>query len=133
MKKNKKQKKFLIICAIVIFIVVLCITLVVFISIDNTKGVIELRSKADDIYEWQYEIKDKKIVKYVEKKKYGDFEDKHGGNITEKYIFKSLKPGKTTIKFTSVNKNNKSYLDIKTYEAKVDKKLHLTITETKNE
>ncbi len=64
-------------------------------------------------------------------KTYGDFDDKHGGNITEKYTFKSLKPGNTIITFTSVNKNNKSFLDIKTYEAKVDKKLRLTITEVK--
>lgn len=128
---NKFKKKFSIICSIILFLIAVCIALVL-ITRDTTKDSVRLETHSYEIYEWKYEIGDKKIVKFEEKKRSGDFEDKHGGAITETYIFKSLKPGKTTITFTFVNKNNKSYGEIKKYEVKVDKKNNLSITEVAN-
>ena len=124
--KNNKKRKFIFIGLIILLICVLCV-IILFFTKDRTISTVKLETQTNDIYEWEYKIDNKKIVKFVERKRSGDFDDKGSGIITEKYIFKALKPGKTTITFTFVNKNNKSFGEIKTYKAVVDKKLHLTI------
>ena len=129
MKKNK-ESIIRIICAVILFIIIIVVILSMILR-DNSKKSVDLGTTFNDIYEWKYEIADKKIVKLYKKNTFGDLEGKNNGIITERYIFKGLKKGKTTITFTQVNKNNKSWGIIKEYEAVVDKKLKLTINEKK--
>ena len=125
-----KEKKSIIIFGIILLIIVIIVSLI-FIFRDNSKGVIKLETHENGIYEWKYEIKNKKIVRFDKKEKLGDSEDKNGGLILERYTFKALKPGKTTIKFTFINTKNGSYDEIKKYGVVVDKKLNINITEKK--
>ena len=61
--------------------------------------------------------------------RFGDIDGKTNGNITEKYYFKALKPGKTKLNFTFTNTKNGSYLDKKYYIVKVDKIKNISIEE----
>lgn len=117
-------------------IVILIITIIVIgfiISCVNKKSgfaSIDLETHANEVSEWQYKIEDDSIVAFHNKNRTGDLEGKTmQGIIYERYTFKSLKPGKTTIKFTFINKNNKSFGEIKEYNVVVDKRLKITIKE----
>ena len=55
-------------------------------------------------YEWQYEIEDESIVKFVKNKNINkETELVEGGRVDINYVFKGLKEGKTTITFKYVN------------------------------
>ena len=129
------MKKRLVILIILLIIFLLIIILSVFYFFTNDKDIsfVTFKTNVNEIYEWKYDIENNKIIKFIEKKQFGDVDNKNGGNITEKYYFKALKTGKTNLTFTFTNTGNGSYLDTKYYLVKVDKKLRLTITEIKNE
>lgn len=55
-------------------------------------------------YEWEYEIADESIVKFVKNKNINkETELVEGGRVDINYVFKGLKEGKTTITFKYVN------------------------------
>ena len=56
-------------------------------------------------YKWEYEIKDKSIVKFVKQYEIDKNKGKpiSGGEVELNYVFKGLKKGKTTITFKYVN------------------------------
>lgn len=130
MQLNLQTKKIIILMILLIVIVLLIFTFFL-INYNSDKNIfyVRLNKKVYDIYEWKYDIKDDNIVKFVEKKQFGDVDNKNGGNITEKYYFKALKPGKTELTFTFTNTGNGSYLDTKYYLVKVDKKKNINIEE----
>ena len=130
MKDKKMNKGILILIPIVILVG--CLVIFLLLNKDKEAGYISLETHANEIYEWKYEIDNKDIVKFVEKKQSGDLEGKTPeGKIIEKYYFEGKKPGKTDISFTFTNTKNGSYLDTKYYTVTVDKKLKLTIEEKK--
>ena len=136
-KKNKnknetKKKKIFIIIFVCIIIIIGVIISLTFILKDDSKKVIKFDTTYNDIYTWKPKIDNDKIVRIDDKKRVGDLEGKGSGIITEKFVLKALKPGKTYITFTYTNKNNGSFGEIKTYKAVVDKKLKLTISKAKN-
>lgn len=75
-------------------------------------------------YRWEYEIKDKSIVKFVGTKDItpDEYKDLEGGPIYTNYIFKGLKKGKTTITFKYVN----------IVDGSIDKKETITVSVDKN-
>ncbi len=122
-KIANKKIIFIILILVFVLILVLCLS-----NRKSSTAKIELKAYADGLYAWEYEIKDKSIVKFKEKTRTGDIEGKtHEGLIYETYEFQSLKSGKTTIKFTFVNTNNGSFLDMYEYNVTVDENLNLTI------
>lgn len=126
-KRSKyATKKSVIICIAILLIIIVCFIL----SFKNRDlDTIALDTHANEVSEWEYEIKDKDIIKFEKKERVGDIEGKtKEGLITEYYTFKALKEGKTTIKFTFKNKNNGSYGEINEYNVVVDKNNKLTIT-----
>jgi hypothetical protein len=130
MKDKKMNKGILILIPIVILVG--CLVIFLLLNKDTKTGYVTLETHANEIYEWKYEIDNKDIVKFVEKKQSGDLEGKTPeGKIIEKYYFEGKKPGKTDISFTFTNTKNGSYLDTKYYTVTVDKKLKLTIEEKK--
>lgn len=136
-EENNKRKSLLkgkkiIICSIIIFIVII-IYILIFTLGNSSKKTVELTTQVNEVSEWKYEIKNKKIVKLDHKKLSGDVNDNYDGKIIEKYTFKALKPGKTSLKFTFINKKNLSYGEIKYYEVIVNKKLELSINEITEE
>ncbi len=126
-ENNNSKKKYLFFGIGIIITIALIVILAICLK-DKSTAKIKLDVRKDDIYQWECEIKDKKIVKLDKKEKVGEDSNK-GDMITEVYTFKALKPGKTTITFTFVNINNKSYLNVKNYKVVVDKKNHITIEE----
>lgn len=126
--KVKINKKVLIGCLSLILLIIVGIGLF-FILRDTSTETIQLEVLPKDIYEWKCDIKDNKIVKLDNKKVTGDTEDKNGGIVYEKYTFKALKSGKTTMTFTYTNTQNGSFGEIKYYDVVVDKNLSLTIKE----
>ena len=126
-ENNNSKKKYLFFGIGIIITIALIVILAICLK-DKSIAKIKLDVRKDDIYQWECEIKDKKIVKLDKKEKVGEDSNK-GDMITEVYTFKALKPGKTTITFTFVNINNKSYLNVKNYKVVVDKKNHITIEE----
>lgn len=127
-KKDKKKKGIFILIPIVLLIGALVIFLIL--KKGTETGYVTLETHANEIYEWKYEIENKDIIKFVEKKQSGDLEGKTPkGKIIEKYYFEGKKPGKTDLSFTFTNTKNGSYLDTKYYTVTVDKKLKLTIEE----
>lgn len=92
-----------------------------------------LETHANEVSEWQYKIGDKTIIKLDKKKRSGDIEGQtQEGLIKEKYIFKGLKKGTTTIKFTFINTKNNSYGEVKKYRVLVDNNLNVYIKEITN-
>lgn len=129
LKKGTINKKHIITLLIVI---VLIVSIVFITNRHKDLKTITLETHANEISEWDYEFKDKGIVKLYDKKRSGDIEGKTAeGLIIEKYTFKALKKGKTIIKFTFLNKKNGSFGEIKEYYVTVDKNLKLTIKEKK--
>ena len=115
---------------IIILVIIICLCFIFIFTRNNDSASIELQTHANEIYEWQYKIDDTSVVKFEKKQRFGDIEGKKkGGSITERYIFKALKPGKTSIRFIYTNTKNKSYTDVKEYKVDVDKKLNLAIKE----
>lgn len=114
-------------------VVILIIISLVFTFINRGLDTITLETHANEVSEWKYEIDNKSIIKFYNKKRSGDIEGKTSeGLITERYTFKALKPGKTTLKFTFKNTVNNSYGEVKYYNISVDKNLKLTIKEKKD-
>jgi len=129
--KNNRYFCVYIFASILLFIVAVVIVSILVFK-DKKVYTIKLKTNVHETYEWKYEIENKKIVKFEKKERYGDLEDKNGGNITEEFTFKALKPGKTKINFTFFNKYNKTFGEIKYYEAIVDNDMKLTIKKKKN-
>lgn len=126
--KNNLLSKRNIIIFLIIIIMLAC--LIFIFTRNNDSAAIELKTRANEIYEWQYKIDDTSVVKFEKKQRFGDIEGKKkDGSITERYIFKAFKPGKTSIKFIYTNTKNKSYTEVKEYRVNVDKKLNLAIKE----
>ena len=75
-------------------------------------------------YRWEYEIKDKSIVKFVGTKDItpDEYKELEGGPIYTNYIFKGLKKGKTTITVKYVN----------IVDGSIDKKETITVSVNKN-
>ena len=124
-KKNNSKKYFTKRNIIVLILVLVCaytMLVVLFIHVNKNKDIdsIVLETNGYEMYEWKYDIKEKNIIKYTEKKT-------NNNQKTEEYYFKALKPGKTSISFTYANTKNGSFLDVKNYTAIVDKHLNLSI------
>ncbi len=133
-KKEENNKKKIIIAASIIIGILLIGVISIIINNQKNKDLdnVVLETHANDIYEWEYEIENESIVEFYKKQKSGDLKGTtQEGIITESYMFKAKKPGKTNIKFTFINKNNGSYGEIKHYKAVVDKDNRLIIKETK--
>ena len=126
-KKISKKFKILLLVALILILGIIIIS-----NINKDTKSIVLETHANEISEWKHKIGDKSIIEYVNKTQTGDLEGKTAeGLIIEKYKFKALKPGKTTIEFTFLNTKNKSYGEIKTYDVTVSKDLRLKIKERK--
>lgn len=131
-EKNNSLKKFLTKKNLIILgcIIICIILLIVFINRNKDIAYVTLEEKINDMYEWKYEIENKKIVKFVNKENIGSVNRTTKRNlIKETYRFQALREGKTTIKFIETNTSNGSFLEIKYYNVTVDKNLKLTIEE----
>ncbi len=131
-KKRKLKKEVMAFIVLIILVLITITTVLINNYIHRDLDTIVLETHANEIYEWQYDIGKKEIVEFHKKQRSGDLEGKtQEGLITERYIFKALKPGKTTIKFTFMNTKNGSYGEIKEYTVTVEKNMKLTIEEKK--
>ena len=126
---EKKKIILIVICAIV-FLGIIITAIVLNANKNSDVEEIVLEKLYNDIYEWEYEIKDPSIVKIESKKVTGDIKgETNVKKVKERFTFKALKPGKTDIKFVFKNTSNGSYTTIKYYDAIVHKDLKLTIKE----
>ena len=88
--------------------IILVLGLCVYIYIDNKSRTIEFTVETNGgvPYEWEYEIEDQSIVKYVETKEIENKNDGSlvGGLIKYNFVFKGIKKGTTkiTLKYVSV-------------------------------
>ena len=120
--KRLFNKKSIVLISIV-FLIVLVIALILLLG--NKKAKIALENDFPDLYEWQYKIEDDSVVKFIKKDK-----KKEEKMLTiEKFYFKGVKPGKTTIRFYLEHFKNKSYMDAAKYEITVDKNLKVKTKE----
>jgi len=127
--KINKKIVLLIVCAVVFLAIVITASAI---SINKNRDTDEivLEKLYNDIYEWEYEIKDKDIVKLESKKNTGDIKgETQVKKVKQHFVFKALKKGKTDIKFVFRNTGNGSYMGIKHYDVTVDDNLKLTIKE----
>ena len=80
-------------------------------------------------FKWEYEIEDESIVKFVKSYVVKD-ENKGalvGAPVYTKYVFESVKPGTTTIKFKYVNFVDNYISGEKKHVVRVDKDLNISI------
>jgi len=82
-------------------------------------------------YSWEYKIADSSIVKLNNTKSNSEATDSIGAEESTRYIFESLKEGKTTITFELKSVIDDSVEQTKKYNVVVDKNLNITITEAK--
>ena len=131
-KSIKLNKKFILFIVIALILVLGIASILIANYKNRDIDTITLETHANEIYEWKHEIADKKIVKFYKKQRSGDLRGTtEEGLIIEKYLFKALKPGKTTIEFTFMNAKNGSYGEIKYYKVTVTDNLKLIIEEDK--
>ena len=78
-------------------------------------------------FKWEFKIKNNKIVEFVKQEVIGEKtkEPICGGNITIKYIFKGIKPGKTKIIFKLVNFADNYTQREEEYNIQVDNSLNI--------
>ena len=80
-------------------------------------------------YEWKYEIEDESIVKLV--KQYSEAQDDlDGGQVNEKFVFKGLKQGKTTIAFKYVSITDQTVEKEEKVTVRVDKNKNISLVGT---
>ncbi len=123
---------------VLILVVIISVLLILKLYIKNkmvpntlrTNNEIVLKTNGGVPYTWEYSIDDESIIQLKEKRIEGEKDKKiAGGVILEHYVFKSIKPGITTIKFTYRNFTNKSIANTKKYKVVVNEKLELDIIE----
>ena len=99
--------------------------------IDKSSRQIELTQKTNGgvPYEWEYEIEDENIVKFV--KKYtiepSKGEPIEGGAISINYVFKGNKKGVTTVTFRYRNITTNKVEKESVYKLKVDKHKRISL------
>ena len=122
---NKKlnRKKIIIIGLLIVFTIIVAIFI-----FNQNRNVIQLERRAYEIHNWKCEIDNEKIVKLSKKKVIGNTENTNSKElILERFYFKPLKKGKTSIKCYFTNINTGSFTEYKEYEAIVDKNLKLSM------
>lgn len=114
---------------IIILLVVILLVFALYKYNSSLKIEFVYKTNAGVPYEWQYEIKDKDIVKisksYVIKDE--NKSGKTGAPIYTKYVFKGLKKGNTTIKFRYVNFVDKKVQKEDVYNVKVGNHNKITL------
>lgn len=108
-------------------ICVLSITSIILLNENSKTLEITVNTNGGVPYNWQYEIEDEEIVKYV--KKYTVEEDKtlDGGPISINFVFEGLKEGKTTIKLKYVSVIDNSIEKEEIHHVKVDKLKNISL------
>lgn len=107
---------------------VLAITSIILLNVNGSKTLeITVNTNGGVPYNWQYEIEDEEIVKYV--KKYTVEEDKtlDGGPVSINFVFEGLREGKTTIKLKYVNVIDNSVEKEEIHHVKVDKLKNISL------
>lgn len=129
------MKKYLLFIALFIIGVIIGY-LSVSLFIDKSSRQIELTQKtnAGVPYEWEYEIEDENIVKFV--KKYTVEANKNetlsGGAISINYVFKGNKKGVTTVTFKYRNVTTDKVEKEAVYKLKVDKYKRISLIAADN-
>ena len=108
-------------------ICVLSITSIILLNENSKTLEITVNTNGGVPYNWQYEIEDEEIVKYL--KKYTVEEDKtlDGGPISINFVFEGLKEGKTTIKLKYVSVIDNSIEKEEIHHVKVDKLKNISL------
>ena len=95
-------------------------------------AIVELMTNGGVAYEWNYEIKDKTVVRLDKEESEDMAPGADGGPVKEKYSFVAEKEGETDIVFeyrSFLEDKKDDVMETKTYHVAVDKNLQLTITE----
>ena len=83
-------------------------------------------------FKWEYEIKDKSIVKFIKNYVVKDYNEEGalcGAPVIINYVFKGLMEGETTIIFKLVNFADNYEKKKEKYKVKVDKDLNISLIE----
>ncbi len=123
------MKKKIIIIISFLFIIALIVVSTIFI-ISNKEGKrLEITTIIDkkDNYTCEINIKDEKIVKYVDKYSLNEKENFDDGKSHINFIFKGIKPGRTTVTIKCIDTKNNEVLNNETHKVMVNKKLETSI------
>ncbi len=112
----------------IIIVIIIAVVLILFNPFAKKNYVI-LKTNGGVPYKWEYTIENLNVIKFDEMVSTSKNKNITGGEILEKYIFKGLKKGETTITFEYKNFTDGTVDQTKVYKVTVNKNLKVKIKE----